>query len=261
MGGVGTDASSLYPPTSPLIGGGNTAIAYVAEEAGWYYRRRSPAAAAPTTSRSRATDRAPQGDRGRRRPCCSTSTPAGSTPAPGAVPASATSRRSPSFVPQWGIARTEARRMRTASSTRCGVNLADRDRSGTQPGGHSSHRERDLLGLRGALTRTRPTRDAVVPPGAAASYVDGEAVRAGSRVARDGGPRPAPQPVGRAGASRCARRRARTAAGHQPGGAGEVATRSDASGRPPGHGAGDDDGAGAVGGGHVQAAGDLPDSG
>ena len=77
-----------------------------------------------------------------------------------------------------------------------------------------------------------------------------------------GGPRPAPRPVGRAGASRCARRRSSgTAAGHQPGGAGEVAPRADASGRPPGHGAGDDDGAGAVGGGHVQAAGDLPDGG
>ncbi len=36
VGGVGTDASSLYPPTSPLPGGGNTTIAYVAEEAGWY---------------------------------------------------------------------------------------------------------------------------------------------------------------------------------------------------------------------------------
>ncbi len=36
VAGVGTDASSLYPPTSPLPGGGNTTIAYVAEEAGWY---------------------------------------------------------------------------------------------------------------------------------------------------------------------------------------------------------------------------------
>ena len=33
---VGLDASSLYPPTSPLPGGGNTTLAYVAEEAGWY---------------------------------------------------------------------------------------------------------------------------------------------------------------------------------------------------------------------------------
>jgi len=36
VGGVGTDASFLYPPTSPLPGGGNTTIAYVAEQAGWY---------------------------------------------------------------------------------------------------------------------------------------------------------------------------------------------------------------------------------
>ncbi len=48
MGGIGTDASSLYPPTSPLIGGGNTAIAYVAEEAGWYSVQVS-GAPAPTT--------------------------------------------------------------------------------------------------------------------------------------------------------------------------------------------------------------------
>jgi hypothetical protein len=30
------DASSLYAPSSPLPGGGNTTMAYVAEEAGWY---------------------------------------------------------------------------------------------------------------------------------------------------------------------------------------------------------------------------------
>jgi hypothetical protein len=36
--GVGSqqDASSLYPVTSPLPGGGNAVFAYVAEEAGWY---------------------------------------------------------------------------------------------------------------------------------------------------------------------------------------------------------------------------------
>ncbi|WP_432476809.1 pre-peptidase C-terminal domain-containing protein [Nocardioides sp. GXQ0305] len=36
VGGTNTDASSLYPPTSPLPGGGNTTVSYVAEEAGWY---------------------------------------------------------------------------------------------------------------------------------------------------------------------------------------------------------------------------------
>ena len=30
------DASSLYPPNSPLPGGGNTTLAYVAEDAGSY---------------------------------------------------------------------------------------------------------------------------------------------------------------------------------------------------------------------------------
>ena len=36
VGAVGLDASFLYPPTSPLPGGGNTTFAYVAEEPGWY---------------------------------------------------------------------------------------------------------------------------------------------------------------------------------------------------------------------------------
>lgn len=39
VGGARTDASSLYPPQSPLPGGGNTTIAYVAEEPGWYVVR------------------------------------------------------------------------------------------------------------------------------------------------------------------------------------------------------------------------------
>lgn len=36
VGSSGLDASSLYPPSAPLPGGGNTTFAYVAEEAGWY---------------------------------------------------------------------------------------------------------------------------------------------------------------------------------------------------------------------------------
>lgn len=36
VGGDQTDASFLFPPESPLPGGGNTAISYVAEESGWY---------------------------------------------------------------------------------------------------------------------------------------------------------------------------------------------------------------------------------
>lgn len=36
VGADGLDASFLYAPESPLPGGGNTTIAYVAEEAGWY---------------------------------------------------------------------------------------------------------------------------------------------------------------------------------------------------------------------------------
>lgn len=36
VGAPGVDASGLYPPTSPLPGGGNTTLAYVAERAGTY---------------------------------------------------------------------------------------------------------------------------------------------------------------------------------------------------------------------------------
>ncbi|MEI2778771.1 MAG: pre-peptidase C-terminal domain-containing protein [Tetrasphaera sp.] len=36
VGAEALDASSLYPPESPLPGAGTTAMAYVAEEAGWY---------------------------------------------------------------------------------------------------------------------------------------------------------------------------------------------------------------------------------
>jgi hypothetical protein len=36
VGAPGVDASSLYPPSSPLPGGGNTTFGYVAEERGWY---------------------------------------------------------------------------------------------------------------------------------------------------------------------------------------------------------------------------------
>lgn len=36
VGATGVDASSLYAPTSPLPGGGNTTLAYVAEQAGTY---------------------------------------------------------------------------------------------------------------------------------------------------------------------------------------------------------------------------------
>ncbi|MGL4177934.1 MAG: hypothetical protein ACRCSN_17890 [Dermatophilaceae bacterium] len=39
VSGARTDPSVLYPPESPLPGGGNTSIAYVAEEAGWYVLR------------------------------------------------------------------------------------------------------------------------------------------------------------------------------------------------------------------------------
>ncbi|KGN31737.1 hypothetical protein N802_03315 [Knoellia sinensis KCTC 19936] len=36
VGGDQTDASFLFPPESPLPGGGNTTISYVTEESGWY---------------------------------------------------------------------------------------------------------------------------------------------------------------------------------------------------------------------------------
>jgi hypothetical protein len=110
VGGVGTDASSLYPPTSPLIGGGNTAIAYVAEEAGWY--------SVQVTGGSGAYDvtvegyrPGTQGDRGRTQTVLLDFAPGRVNTATWGGPGQRSVSPFAAFVPQWGIARTEARRM------------------------------------------------------------------------------------------------------------------------------------------------------
>lgn len=110
VGGIGTDASSLYPPTSPLIGGGNTAIAYVAEEAGWY--------SVEVTGGSGAYDvtvegyrPGTQGDRGRRQTVLLDFAPGRVNTGTWGGPGQRNVSPFAAFVPQWGIARTEARRM------------------------------------------------------------------------------------------------------------------------------------------------------
>ena len=54
---LGQDASFIYPPQSPLPGGGNAVTEHVADEDGLALRRRSAPAPATTTSRSRPTGR------------------------------------------------------------------------------------------------------------------------------------------------------------------------------------------------------------
>nr|WP_300050041.1 PPC domain-containing protein [uncultured Nocardioides sp.] len=110
VGGIGTDASALYPPTSPLIGGGNTAVAYVAEEAGWY--------SVQVTGGSGAYDvtvagyrPGTQGDRGRRQTVLLDFAPGRVNTGTWGGPGQRNVSPFAAFVPQWGIARTEARRM------------------------------------------------------------------------------------------------------------------------------------------------------
>ena len=62
-----SDASSLYAPTSPLPGGGNTTLAYVAEEPGRYAIQVTAVRSARTTPTSRSTAPARSGTR--RAPC------------------------------------------------------------------------------------------------------------------------------------------------------------------------------------------------
>lgn len=110
VAGVGTDASSLYPPTSPLPGGGNTAIAYVAEEAGWYAVEVSGAIGSYDVT-VEAYRPGTQGDRGRRQTVLLDFDPGrvntGTWGGPGQREVSPFS----AFVPRWGIARADARRM------------------------------------------------------------------------------------------------------------------------------------------------------
>ena len=131
VGGVGTDASSLYPPTSPLIGGGNTAIAYVAEEAGWYSLQ--------VTGGSGAYDVTLEGyrpgtqrDRGRTQTVLLDFAPGrvntGTWGGPGVRSVSPFA----AFVPQWGIPRAEARRMENRIRNQVRRNL-QAEIAGTNP--------------------------------------------------------------------------------------------------------------------------------
>ena len=110
VGGIGTDASSLYPPTSPLPGGGNTTIAYVAEEAGWYSLQVSGGTGAYDVTLEGYRPGA-QGDRGRTQTVLLDFAPgrvnAGTWGGPGVRTVSPFS----AFVPQWGIARADARKV------------------------------------------------------------------------------------------------------------------------------------------------------
>lgn len=110
VGGIGTDASSLYPPTSPLPGGGNTTIAYVAEEAGWYSVQVSGGTGAYDVT-VEGYRPGTQGDRGRTQTVLLDFAPGrvntGTWGGPGVRSVSPFS----AFVPQWGIARADARRL------------------------------------------------------------------------------------------------------------------------------------------------------
>lgn len=110
VGAVGMDASALYPPSSPLPGGGNTTLAYVAEEAGWY----SVEVSGTTGSYDVLVEGyrpGTQGDAGRRQTVLLDFAPGrvntGTWGGPGVRDVSPFA----SFVPKWGIARSEARRM------------------------------------------------------------------------------------------------------------------------------------------------------
>ncbi|NYE37250.1 hypothetical protein F4692_002383 [Nocardioides cavernae] len=131
VGGVETDASSLYPPTSPLPGGGNTTIAYVAEEAGWYSVEVSGATGAYDVT-VEGYRPGTQGDRGRTQTVLLDFAPGrvntGTWGGPGVRSVSPFA----AFVPQWGIARADARKVENRI-----VNLVRRnlqaELSGTNP--------------------------------------------------------------------------------------------------------------------------------
>ncbi|WP_210650274.1 pre-peptidase C-terminal domain-containing protein [Nocardioides sp. SYSU D00065] len=131
VGGVGTDASSLYPPTSPLIGGGNTAIAYVAEEAGWYTVEVTGASGSYDVT-VEGYRPGTQGDRGRTQTVLLDFAPGrvntGTWGGPGQR------RVSPfaAFVPQWGIPRTSARQLENRILNQVQRNL-DAEIAGTNP--------------------------------------------------------------------------------------------------------------------------------
>ena len=131
VGGIGTDASSLYPPTSPLIGGGNTAIAYVAEEAGWYSLQVSGGTGAYDVT-VEGYRPGTQGDRGQRQTVLLDFAPGrvntGTWGGPGTRSVSPFS----AFVPQWGIARADARRLENRITNQVRRNL-QAEIAGTNP--------------------------------------------------------------------------------------------------------------------------------
>ena len=122
VGGVGTDASSLYPPTSPLPGGGNTTIAYVAEEAGWYAVEVSGTIGSYDVT-VEGYRPGTQGDRGRRQTVLLDFAPGrvntGTWGGPGVRDVSPFE----SFVPQWGIARAAARQLENRIINQVRANL------------------------------------------------------------------------------------------------------------------------------------------
>ncbi|WP_426246860.1 pre-peptidase C-terminal domain-containing protein [Nocardioides sp. LHG3406-4] len=135
VGGVGTDASSLYPPTSPLPGGGNTTIAYVAEEAGWY--------AVEVTGAVGAYDVTVEGyrpgaelDRTARTQTVLLDFDPGRVNAATWGSLSGVVDVSPfsSFVPKWGIARADARKVENRVVDTVRANLqAELQSSGLNP--------------------------------------------------------------------------------------------------------------------------------
>ncbi|GAA1926291.1 pre-peptidase C-terminal domain-containing protein [Nocardioides hwasunensis] len=110
VGGVQTDASSLYPPTSPLPGGGNTTIAYVAEEAGWYSLEVSGATGSYDVTLE-AYRPGTQADRGRTQTVLLDFAPGRVNTGTWGGPGVRTVSPFAAFVPQWGISRADARKV------------------------------------------------------------------------------------------------------------------------------------------------------
>lgn len=110
VGGVETDASSLYPPTSPLPGGGNTTIAYVAEEAGFYSVEVSGLVGDYEVTLEGYRP-GTQGDRGRTQTVLLDFAPGRVNSATWGGPGVRNVSPFASFVPLWGIPRTSARQV------------------------------------------------------------------------------------------------------------------------------------------------------
>jgi hypothetical protein len=121
---VGLDASSLYPPTSPLPGGGNTTLAYVAEEAGWY--------AIQATGGTGAYDLTvegyrpgTQGDSGRRQTVLLDFAPGrvntGIWGGPGTRELSPFS----AFIAKWGLSRTQERQIENKITNTVRANIQE----------------------------------------------------------------------------------------------------------------------------------------